>query len=207
VVKSHSEALYAFGEYAMFVLMWTAFDFDAGLVARCPQCYASGGRQQRINEAYGQAVRTDCDNCYGTTFDGGYRAKIVRPSIWADDDPEVEQTQRGVIERNNLSIESTSDFTLHQGDFVFRSDGTRWRVSTQGNAAYLRTGFSQPTDLASAVGLSVASIEQEDDSSVVWKIPPPLVTQREILSVPVGQHSLSNFSAYEDIRGALLVAY
>lgn len=205
VVQSHNEALFGFGEYSMFALMWTVFDLDAGLVERCHICYATGGKQQRINEAYGQAIRNDCPNCFGTTFEGGYRARIVRPSLWADDNPEVEQTQRGVVDRNTLSVESTSDFTLHQGDYIFRSDGSRWRVSTQGDTVYLRTGFSQPSDAYDAVSMNVASVSQEDDSSVAWQIPPTPVEQALWLSVPVGQHSLTDFTAHEEIRGPLLV--
>ena len=50
----HDSALYSFGEYAMFVLMWNIIDHEAGLVDRCPTCY----------EAYGShlsGLRTACD--------------------------------------------------------------------------------------------------------------------------------------------------
>lgn len=205
LARQHNEALYGFGEYAMFALMWTAFDFDADRVERCHVCYASGGKQERVNRAYGQPIRNNCPNCFGTTFEGGYRARIVRPTLWADDNPEVEQTKQGVVDRNNLSVESTSDFTVHEGDYVFRSDGTRWRVAKQGDTVYLRTGFAQPSDAYDAVSLNVSSVEQEDDSSIVWKIPPTPLEQALWLSVPVGQHSLTDFATHEEIRGPLLV--
>ena len=36
--QNHNEAVYLYGEYAMFALMWNAIDFAAGLVDHCPNC-------------------------------------------------------------------------------------------------------------------------------------------------------------------------
>jgi hypothetical protein len=61
----HDGALFQWGEYAIFVLMWSVDDFEQGRVGRCPACYTAYGL---IAEAYDQPARRNCPECFGTTF-------------------------------------------------------------------------------------------------------------------------------------------
>jgi hypothetical protein len=127
----HEQALYQVGEYSMFILMWSLIDFEEGLVVRCTRCYGTTGTiQQRVANVYNQPTQNECPDCYGTTFEGGIRAKIVRPTIWADQDEKEKLAQRGVVHPERVSVESTWDFRMRQGDFILRADGSRWRVPT-----------------------------------------------------------------------------
>lgn len=201
VIQEHQEALYGYGEYTLFFLMWTPIDFAAGLVDECPLCAAG-----RIAAAYKQPIRSNCPNCYGTRFNGGYRAKIVRPAIWADDNKETAQTQRGFTQTAALAIETTNDFTLHTYDYAVRSNNDRYRASQSGDPTYLRTGFGQPVDADSPVGINVASMRLEEPASVVYTILPTAPSDvLTALAVPVDQVTPEDFSSIEDIQGPLIV--
>lgn len=169
LAREHNDALYQWGEYSMFVLLWSARDFDAGLVERCPVCYVAYGK---IAEAYGQTAKSDCPDCYGTTFEGGHRAKIIRPALWADTDEqdEIEQ-RRGTHVTDRATIQSTTDFVLRNRDLVFRADGTRWQVSAP-DAESVTTGFHTKGHKDSSVGLTSATVTREDEASVAYDIPP-----------------------------------
>src|SRR5258708_66990 len=78
----HNQALYAYGEYAMFALMWTIRDLEHGRVQRCSRCFEDVGLNDRIADTYKQANLRLCPVCFGTSFEGGYRALIIRPSLW-----------------------------------------------------------------------------------------------------------------------------
>ena len=41
VANSHYEALFQFGEFLLFTLMWTVADFEQGLVGRCQSCFVN----------------------------------------------------------------------------------------------------------------------------------------------------------------------
>lgn len=197
---SHQEALYGYGEYTMFILLWLAKDVEDGLVGICPLC-----SQDRISKAYRQPTRSDCANCFGTGFDGGYRARIVRPAIWADDNIEDAETQRGSVQSANVSLETTNDFTLHNYDIAIRSNNDRYRAAQAGDTTYLRTGFGQPQDVNATIGMNVASMRLEEESSLAYRIPPVDPTYiATTLAVPPGQRTPEIFTAAEDIRGPLL---
>lgn len=200
VARSHQEALYGLGEYAMFVLLWNAFDADAGRVGRCGVCFVAYGK---VAEAYGQSANNDCPSCYGTTYEGGYRARIIRPAIWQDrqtDQPK--RTRRGSVETDVMSVETTSDFVMHTGDLVFRADGTRYKVTTP-NSVELRTGFQATDRNDTTVGLNIAQARLEDRATVTYDIPPDEATLRAALST-AGRFP-SALSPFEDVRGPLVV--
>jgi hypothetical protein len=67
--QRHLQALYTVGEWTMFCLMWNLEDFQNGLVTRCSVCY------NRSSQAYKQGERNKCPDCFGTTFEGGFRAQ------------------------------------------------------------------------------------------------------------------------------------
>lgn len=192
----HNQALSFFGEFAMFILLWQLTDFEAGLVGRCPDCYLSAGRTAQV---YGQGVREKCPECFGTTFEGGYRAKIVRPSLWDANEELETQRERGEVTLQDSSIQTTSDFRLMNGDFIFRGDGTRWRMQSL-STNHLRTGFLMPDRVDTPLGYNFGVVKREDESSVAYIIPPEDLSFLDVLNVREPQ----DWSAYEDINGYLM---
>jgi hypothetical protein len=200
--QRHNDALYSFGEAAMYILMWRAEDHEAGLVGRCPECFIAYGQ---VAEAFGQPAIRLCDFCFGTTFEGGYKAKIVRPTIWSTSGGEYEDGPRGEVEKVSGDIESTGDFVLRNGDYVFRADGTRWYVRSP-TPKRIVTGFGPKQKTRHTIAYAYASISQEDESSVAFIIPPNTEAVETILnSENLGSASRVpyDYSPFEEIRGSL----
>lgn len=187
------------GEYAMFVLMWTARDFDAGLVGLCPVCASD-----RISKAYGQPTRNRCPSCFGTTFEGGYRALIVRPCIISDADDSQSFTVRGVVSPQELNLETTADFRIHGGDYVMRATGERLQLDAPQRTT-LRSGFGTPHQAQTETAYNVASASVEDGESVAYIIPPNTTDLVTILS-RTGPAPVS-FSDVEVLRAPLIPLY
>lgn len=195
--QRHAQALYTFGEWAMFALMWHIDDHLNGLVERCRTCYAGS----KVAEHWKQPEKNKCLDCFGTTFEGGFKAIIIRPAIFADTDEGEQVDRRGVVHSDDVSIESTPDFRIRSGDYAFRADGTRWRLRVPERVT-LRTGFDTPTQVEHAVGYNNARAQLEDPTSVAYLIPPTDASLIPILGTqtrwPV------DFSAYETIRAPLI---
>lgn len=166
--RRHQQALWYFGEPTMFCLLWHLEDFQSNLVERCPLCYESQGA---VAEVYGQASDAKCPSCFGTTFEGGFKALIVRPAIFSDSDESETRHSRGVVHPNDLTIESTPDFRIRSGDYCFRITGDRFYLRVPERVT-LRTGFAPPTQHDAAIGYNHANAAQEDPSSVAYLIPP-----------------------------------
>lgn len=194
--QRHNQALYMLGEWTMFCLMWHLEDFEDGLVGRCPVCSTS-----RIATAYKQPERNKCTNCFGTTFDGGYKALIVRPAIFSDTDEGQQFQARGVVQSDDLDMESTTDFRVRSGDYCFRSTGHRFYLRVPQRVT-LRTGFATPYQRAMAVGYNHAHASLEDASTVSYLIPPKEDDLVNILSASSTEPV--DFSAYEIIRAPLI---
>ncbi len=194
----HNEAMYHVGEMTMFTLMWHVLDFEAGLVQRCNRCFISSGR---ITEAYGQATQNKCPDCFGTTFEGGFRAQIVRPAIYTDTDEDERMDRRGVIHPNDVQIETTTDFRVRQGDYAFRQDGTRWYLRGPQRIT-LRAGFGHPSQTDTAIGYNHSRVTVEDPDSVAYIIPPVAATVKTILSNYA--RTPQDYSAYEIINAPLI---
>lgn len=168
----HDQAMYAIGEPAMFVLMWKVEDHRLGYVRRCPRCYDnSDAKLAQASAAYNQPTQNKCPMCYGTTFEGGVRGRVVRPSIFTDTDDQEVVAERGVKYPQTLSVESTSDFRYRAGDYVFRTDGSRWQLSSP-QRIQVRTGFAHPTQQTDSIGYATTIATLEDKTSVAWMIPP-----------------------------------
>jgi len=194
----HDGALWRFGEYSMFVLLWRIEDFEAGLVGRCPECMTPYGA---ITDVYKQPMKTGCVTCYGTTFEGGFKARIVRPAMWDMGEATNGPGERGEVVRANAAVQSTHDFRMRTNDFVRRADGTRWHV--QGlSTNHLRAGFGFPDKEGTAIGFNYGQVILEDPASNAYAIQIP-DTLPQILNVrnPRGGW---DFSLYEEIRGPLL---
>lgn len=166
----HDQALYSLGEPAMFVMLWHVEDFQFGYTSRCSRCY-SDDINGRIAQAYNQANKARCPICYGTTFEGGIRARIIRPALFTDTDDEEQLTKKGAVHPQTINVESTNDFRYRTGDFVFRLDGSRWQLKTPSRVT-LRTGFEHPGQATNSVGYSQGPAMLEDATSVAYLIPP-----------------------------------
>jgi hypothetical protein len=192
----HSQALYMVGEWTMFCLMWHLQDFENGLVGRCTHCSAS-----RTAQAYLQPERNKCTFCFGTTFEGGFKALIVRPAIFGDTDEGQQYQARGVVESDDLDMESTPDFRVRSGDYCFRATGDRFFLRVPQRVT-LRTGFATPYQRAMAVGYNHAHASLEDHSTVSYLIPPKADDLVDILNVSSTEPV--DFRAFEIIRAPLI---
>lgn len=203
--QRHNQALFSVGEYAMFALMWHLEDFLAGLVGRCTTCTGAPGSKQAIIQAsYNQPTKNRCPNCYGTTFEGGYRALIVRPAIFSDTDESEALQARGIVNPSDIDVESTTDFRVRSNDYVFRSNNDRYQLGVPARIQ-LRTGFGPVTQTAAAIGYNHARASYENPSaSVAYDIPPNGATLSNILIR--GRFTPADFTDYEVIRGPLIPA-
>lgn len=201
---SHDEVLYLYGEYAMFVMMWHVADFEAGLVARCSTCYATGGTNERIAAAYGgQSDRNRCPDCYGTSFEGGIRAKVIRPAVVSDLNTETSQGRRGEVTTDTVAAETSSDIFLRSGDYLFRADGTRYRCAEM-STLVVRTGFDVP-DRDESVGGVIPSARLEDPASVAYMIPPsPTEIRALLVDLAANRHVPQDITAYDYAPGPLI---
>lgn len=201
--QKHAQALYQIGEWAMYVLMWHVVDFEAGLVDRCTVCYSdSGTLGRRITDVYDQPTRNECPGCFGTTFEGGYRARIVRPTIFTDTDEEERPGRRGTTHNDDVNIETVWDFRVLQGDYVIRADNSRWQLGAPQRVT-LRTGFQYPSQLDNSVAYRNIRAAHEEPNTVAYSIPPiDPETIRTTLATPMRYPA--DFSAIEDIRSPLI---
>lgn len=199
------QALYAVGEWCFFALMWHLEDFQAALVTRCATCYAG----DPVAAVYGQPGQNDCPDCYGTTFEAGYKALIIRPAVFSDTDESESRTNRGVARGGDIDVESTPDFRIRSGDYVFRSSGERYYMRVPDRIT-ARTGFGPPYQSSSAIGYNHARASDEDPSSPAYLIPPTAAGLLRILASPLasGQFdgTLPDFSAFEIVRAPLIPA-
>lgn len=189
VRTQQEEALYAFGELCLFTLMWRSFDFDAGLVDHCATCYY--GNENRQARAWQQPTRNECPDCFGTTFAGGFRAQIIRPTLISDRNPEVLDESRGETISETLSLETTGDFTMHQGDYVFRFDDTRYQAEEKRSGA-IRPGFA-PNRIQDAIAAQT-SVHREPPNGRAYLIPPTAAALVSMLGV-AGPFLVSSLTA------------
>lgn len=199
----HAQAVYWVGEWAIWFLMWHVVDFEAGLVGRCTTCRgASGSRDDRIGSVYNQPTQNKCPNCFGTSFEGGYRAKIVRPTIFSDTDETERLDRKGAVHPDDMTIESTWDFRVLGGDYVIRSDNTRWQLRTPQRVT-VRTGFDHPDQVDDSISYGSIRAGYEEPTTVAYMLPPTSATTiKSTLSVPM-RHP-QDFSLFEVIRAPLI---
>jgi hypothetical protein len=199
----HNGALYYIGEWIMFFLMWHELDFERGLVPRCSRCWAgaAGSKGHRVAEVYRQPIQNECPVCFGTTFEGGYRARIIRPAIVADVEETERSDKRGSVHPGNVTFETTYDFRCRPGDFAVRSDGSRWRVQGA-DRLQVRTGFEHPSQADTAVAYKLPAA-LEESTSVAYKLPPTSLADVHLALLRQVRFP-ADFSDVEDIRGQLI---
>jgi hypothetical protein len=215
-LQVHAQALWQYGELAYFALMWHVLDFELGLVMRCYRCWDAQlnapvmvGPEQQIAAAYGQGNQYACPVCFNTTFalpEGmsalpGVRALLVRPALFSDYDRAQASQPRGVFNSSQMDVESTPDFRVRNGDFIFRADNSRWQLKVPKRIS-LQTGFSYPYQATAAITYNFASAGLEDPGTIAYQIPPPAAALAQILGtytrVPV------NYGWAEVINGPLI---
>lgn len=205
--KSHEEALNAFGEYALFVLMWDIQDHEAGRVERCPRCSSIGGTTTTnagvIFETFKAPVEDRCPVCFGTTFEGGWKAKLIRPSLWDYTEEKWDKTARGYVTNNVGSVQSTADFFMTDGDYAFRADGTRWQVTGAQNSRIV-DGFGHPSRADNNLGINYSNAVREDPSAVAYTIPPTTRTELTAMLDRVAKHQPLDYRSFDQIRGPIL---
>ena len=202
--QRHLQGLLSVGEYAMWALMWHIQDWQNGLVVRCRICNGvDNSKQDRIQGVYKQAYVNRCPSCFNTTFDGGIKALIIRPTIFSDTDESETFGARGVVHANAVDVESTTDFRVRTGDYVFRSNGDRHQLNVPQRVT-LRTGFGMPHQSDASIGYNHAQAAIEDPSSFVWQIGPSATELTYILSL--GRYYPYDFSRFEFQRAPLIPA-
>lgn len=195
IAAQHEEALYLYGELVLFTLMWRPVDFEAGRVNHCPRCYS--GENARFAAAFEQATERECPECFGTTFEGGFRAQVIRPALFADRNSEVTEQSRGVVTSDTIRFETTGGFTLHKDDYLFRADNTRFQVEEK-NEDVPRDGFGTPWSPDSAAGSSTAHMEET--TAVAFKIPPVSSTALRSLLGHQGPFLIADITGSDLIR-------
>ncbi len=196
----HTESLYRVGEYSMFYIMWDIQDHNAGLVARCSRCYHEADDiEAEINKVYKQTNEHHCPVCYGTTFEGGFKAKLIRPAMWDFGEYDEQEQRRGVVLPQNAGVQSTFDFRMDTGDYILRADGTRWIVASL-SANHLRTGFGYPQKSQTVLGFNYGNVRREDPSDVSYILPPVKAEDLTALLDVRNRRFPVDFSASEILR-------
>jgi len=155
--RFHNETLQWFGEQVIVRQLWRAEDAALGLVGYCQQCQDSPNPtspnsfiQSRVSSAYRQTGNSYCPNCYGTTFNGGFKPTCYHLYMLAADTPEVRANlSTGQFWRDNPSVQLGWYPEIRVGDLLVRvtswtgdtptATGDRFEVSTV-NVQTIRTG-------------------------------------------------------------------
>lgn len=191
------EVLYSFGEYALLTMMWTLEDFENGLTTRCSRCWEA---RNEIAEVFGQGGEAKCPNCYGTTFEGGIRAQVIRPVLLNDRTSQHnEEKKRGVHDTATGALQTTADIKLRNGDYAFFLDGTRWQIQAV-EETLLRHTFGADASYDTTIANAVTNVVKEEIGSVAYIIPPTIEQQKQLLTDP-GVHFPTDFSPMEIING------
>lgn len=196
----HEEALYAHGEYGLIVILWDLADHERGYVQRCPVCYANYGKTA---DAYGQSANSNCLPCLGTTWEGGWKAKIVRPTLWEFTDEDQEESARGEVYRQNASVQFPWDFNAGLETYICRGDGTRWKIVEQPQGTYVRAGFGTPTMSVSNVALTSTRVVLQDESRVIYELAPLAPELNPILQALNRRYPV-DLQDIEEIRAPIL---
>lgn len=199
----HNGGLFWVGEWVMLFLLWHDVDFERGLVGRCQVCYAGGtDLENRITAVYQQPTRQKCPDCLGTTFEGGYRARIVRPAICTDADEDEKLTKRGAVHPANLTVETTVDFRARTGDWLVRADNSRWQLTVPQRTT-VRTGFEHPGQAGAGISYGNMRAAHEEPGQIAYAAPPVAAADvAAVLTQPVARDA--DFGGFEVRRAALL---
>lgn len=106
--------------------IWTLQDLHDGLVRRCPVCWDEVNHQSKRPN--------DCPNCYGTTYEGGYRpVEIRRVVVLENANQDTEYDRDGVSTRFDVTVKMACEPIYHDGDvFAEALDMTGTKVTMMG---------------------------------------------------------------------------
>lgn len=206
VEQEHSrniQALLAYGEYVIWFLLWTDGDFRQGLVGYCQRCMVN---DPIAVETYKQPTQNKCPDCFGTGYEGGFRARLVRPSLWVESDEEqIQHSRRGELRVDSHQVQTSSDFTTHNGDIIVRADNGRYRVTSVPQAPKLLTGFGYRDKREAFIGYNIPTATLDQPTTVAYLIPPTNKTEvQRLLTLPNYPRRPVDFSDFEIVRGPLL---
>ena len=226
--QRHAQALWTYGELAVFALMWRPEDIASGLAQRCTRCYLPAqavtglppgtvpppgwpttAAEAQISAAYGQGSQFRCTLCYGSQLIAagdsrvpGVRALLVRPAILTDTDQAQQRTARGVVNPGQVTVQTTPDFRVNALDYFFRSDGRRYQMKAPARTT-LRTGFGSPWQEAAGISYNLAGASLEDPKGSVAYVMPP---SREDLARVLGTYTRvpADYAWFEVVNGPLV---
>jgi hypothetical protein len=92
---------------------------------------------------------------------------------------------------------------MRQGDYLIRTDGSRWRLPSSPRRTTLRSGYSHPAQADAAITYAQMQARLEEEGTVVYDLPP---------TSKIGIHTLltqsadfpRDFSTFEIIRAPLI---
>lgn len=202
--QRHQQALYLAGEPTLFVLLWKVEDFEAGYVQRCARCFSDPNSVNgRLAAVYEQPITFTCPQCYGTTFQGGVRARIIRPAIFTDTDEDERKSPRGAVHPESLTVETTNDFRSRTGDYVFRKNGSRWQLGTP-RRIMVRTGYEHPNQTDTSIGYAQIPASREDEASVAYLIDPSPSDLSTQLAASTSIAPAAYPTPYDQVNGPLI---
>jgi len=185
--RFHSEALQWFGEQIIVRQLWRAEDAAIGLVDYCQQCQdspnptnPSASVQSRVSSVYRQSGNSYCPNCFGTTFNGGFKTTCYHLfMLAADTAQERANLSTGQFWRNNPTIQMSWFPEIRVGDLLVRvlswdgdtptALGERFEVSTV-NVQTVRTGPGISYDTSKIVN-QFTSLDNLPTSHPYYSVP------------------------------------
>lgn len=122
------EFLQWYGEQIVVRLLWRWTDHEAGLVDICQNCQDTPAPlrpdrsvQRRVSNIYQQSGNVWCEECYGTTFVGGFKPVLYHIFMAAGDTPEVRRRiTTGNFWQENPQVQLSAHPELRTGDLVIR---------------------------------------------------------------------------------------
>lgn len=226
--QRHAQALWQYGELAVFALMWRPEDIGTGLARRCTRCYTpqsvisdiapesplppgwpTAAAESQISAAYGQGSQFRCPLCYGTQVIAagdvrvpGVRALLVRPAILTDTDQNQQRSAKGTVNTGQTAVQTTPDFRVNTLDYCFRADGRRYQLQVPARTT-LRTGFGLPWQAAAGISYNLASASLESEKASVAYIVPPAPQD---LARVLGTYTRipADYAWFEQVNGPLV---
>ncbi len=147
---------------------------------RCPSCWDS---------VRGSATRSNCKDCYTTTYLRGYHNPI---EVWVQIDPvaKANQLQSQQLDQQQYTAARTSFYpNVSPGDLIVEAENIRWRVQSTTQSERLRAVVKQEL-----------SLRRLQDSDIEMKLPINITTAlRDIQPSPARM-----FTNPVDLNSAIL---
>jgi hypothetical protein len=95
---------------------------------------------------------------------------------------------------------------MHQGDYILRADGSRWRLPDSPRRTTLRSGFDHPAQADTAITYAQMRARLEEPGTVAYDLVPTSKTGIHTLLTDKS-HFPRDFSDFEVIRAPLIPDY